>query len=700
MLKPLWHKHASFVLVILGLAAFILYLAPLYTHAQTAAVPLVNPILTGSNSAIFQFLNDFVVGVIGSLAAFAGLIFDWFIYNFIIEFGRHYQETSFGAVIDSTWSTVRDIFNLTFIFGLVYIGFQIILGINDSQAKRTIGWLILAALLVNFSLFITKFVVDFSNIAAVEIYNLFESVNGSGLGGATGNQIEVSISQAFINSLGMSSLFDALPGGAQLLYIFCLFITFLVLIYVFLAGAILIAIRFGALCLYLVFSPIMFIGWVFPGMAQYSKDYWHKFLGQAFFAPAFLFMLYLSFKVTDAFSDNTLRGTADNLQQLNGISPDNVDTVTSGFLLVFPFFITTIVFLVASMIVAKKMGAAGASGAISVGNSLRKSAQGMAYRNTAGLALAGGVKGFDRLDRAAERGGASGFAARMTRAAIGGESSRKLLEKGANYGAGGLGRDDVKKMNKERKSRATSGNADADAKKKIKKNARIGGTELESAVRGASTALLIDVLQGYKYGDEEYENIVNAMTHEQKKKLLDAKDDEFSATERKNLNSQAVKSVTDKIGSGLTLNSEAVAKLTPKEIDTLGNAWILKNSNLANLTYSQVDKVADSSSVLGESEKSTLKTKWGDAIMALPVSDYAKIMDRTAKDVAALPAQVLTNEAAIPHLTDKVMRAIAESNMTALDRATIKDHMAGATANISGADYLNRPDNNHRITHW
>ena len=305
----------------------------------------------------------------------AGSAFDYAIENFIVGFGRLYI-TGTGETIDALWSTVRDIFNLTFIFGLVYIGFKMILDSSDSSARKMLVSLIGAALLVNFSLFITKFIVDFSNIAATQVYNAFETT-GSG---------PLSITNGFMTIMGINSILSyEYTAGGSFAYVLGVLLIFCTLAYVFLAGAIMIIIRFVVLNIYMVFSPFMFLGWVFPALQSYSRDYWSGFLKQAFFAPAFIFMLYLSYMVASTFPVQRnlalmfRSDTANNASALTDVSS------------MIPYFAMVMVFLCASMVVAKKMGAHGSTMAVSVGKNISGRARGAlgAAAGGATLGLAG-----------------------------------------------------------------------------------------------------------------------------------------------------------------------------------------------------------------------------------------------------------------------------------------------------------------------
>ncbi len=323
--------------------------------AQQAAV---GEVIGGFNNPIYRMMYGFVLGVFGTIFGWSGAIFDVGLNKFLLGFGDLYYNHNVGVAVEETWKIVRDLFNLTFIFGLVYIGFKMILDADDHNGRKMLVNLIGAALLVNFSLFIIKFLIDISDITASVIANGFRDTP--------------SISNAFINVINLGTIlkldqsqFVTLEqGGGAFTYIFGIMIFFAVASFVFAAGGILLMIRFIVLNIYLVFSPVMFIGWVFPSFAHHSKKYIDGFLGQAFFAPAYLLMLYLSFKVLSTYADvqNVDYGLMFASGAVNASSAE----------MAIPFFILAMIFLVASLVVAKNMGAVGASTAVSIGDSWRK----------------------------------------------------------------------------------------------------------------------------------------------------------------------------------------------------------------------------------------------------------------------------------------------------------------------------------------
>ena len=83
--------------------------------------------------------------------------------------------------IPAAWTVVRDISNIFFLLILLYVGVQTILGLGHGT-KKIIAQVVIMALLINFSMFFTKIVIDASNILALVFYNKIDvstSVNGA-----------------------------------------------------------------------------------------------------------------------------------------------------------------------------------------------------------------------------------------------------------------------------------------------------------------------------------------------------------------------------------------------------------------------------------------------------------------------------------------------------------------------------------------
>ncbi|MCA9362067.1 hypothetical protein KC906_01710, partial [Candidatus Kaiserbacteria bacterium] len=354
---------------------------PLLLTILLFAVPLLT--LAEGPGTFDNILWNIVNSVFGTLAGLAGLLLNSGINTYVIGFGDQVFNNGIDLVINNLWTAVRDIFNLTFIFGLVYIGIKMILDSDNSNTRRWLVSLILAALLVNFSLFITKVVVDFTNILARQI-----AINGFN----TAADGEVLVSETFMRSLGITKTWGGMSGfsstqdGGVYAYIFGSMILFIIMAFVFAAGGILLIIRYVVLIFYMILSPLMFLGWVFPQMQGFSSRYWRNFLSRAFVAPVYLLLLYCSaFVVSSMYNGRS----PDYAAALNA---DGGSGVLSSFENTIPTFIIASVFLIASIVIAQKMGAEGASTAVNIGRNLTNKARQGAIKYT-GRAVGGATAG-------------------------------------------------------------------------------------------------------------------------------------------------------------------------------------------------------------------------------------------------------------------------------------------------------------------
>ena len=71
--------------------------------------------------------------------------------------------------MEKGWGAVRDVANIFFILMLLYVAIKTVLSLNVTDNKRLVGVIIIVALLINFSLFTTKVVIDASNIFSKNI---------------------------------------------------------------------------------------------------------------------------------------------------------------------------------------------------------------------------------------------------------------------------------------------------------------------------------------------------------------------------------------------------------------------------------------------------------------------------------------------------------------------------------------------------
>lgn len=94
-----------------------------------------------------------------------------------------YINVSIIQGITPIWETMRDIANITLLFMFIFIAFMTILGNHTYNIKNLTGRVIIVALLVNFSLFFSKAVIDVGNFFGYQFYKSIQTVAVQGVSG-------------------------------------------------------------------------------------------------------------------------------------------------------------------------------------------------------------------------------------------------------------------------------------------------------------------------------------------------------------------------------------------------------------------------------------------------------------------------------------------------------------------------------------
>lgn len=164
-----------------------------------------------------------------------------------------------NVVVSYGWSITRDLANIFLLLGLVVIGLGIILGIDEYQAKKTLPRLIAIALLINFTLVICGFILDFANL----LMNYF--LGAGSLHPGFANEIQSRLAESASKDYAGSA-------GTIIIY----FIFGVVASMVYFLYALLFIARYVYLWILVIIAPIAFVTKVFPVMSQ-AKQFFPSF---------------------------------------------------------------------------------------------------------------------------------------------------------------------------------------------------------------------------------------------------------------------------------------------------------------------------------------------------------------------------------------------------------------------------------------
>jgi hypothetical protein len=270
-----------------------------------------------------------------------GLVFDFSIWYSLQSstYTKFDGQVGDEGIVVTGWKLIRDFTNLIFIFALFVIAFTLILNLDERgegapmglDPKRTIARVIIMALLVNFSFFIGRTIIDVTNVFGLAFYNKLTAApiatnSSSELSGSIGSKAVGDPASFYTNWGGMRSISTNIIGQVnpqQLLlsngeikgsgwfiisydwsvYILLLLLTVmsfffnLFLVYIFGSIAFLFFTRTIGLYLGVITSPIAFVSWTVPALQKMNfigfDDWAKQFFGLAFMAPVFLFFLYI-----------------------------------------------------------------------------------------------------------------------------------------------------------------------------------------------------------------------------------------------------------------------------------------------------------------------------------------------------------------------------------------------------------------------
>ena len=342
---------------------------------------------TKETQAGFGFIGDAILNI------FSTLVYAFFrFFSLLLKISGFFLNWAFGlerftdvGVVQEGWRISRGVVNLFFVLVLMFIAFAAILQIETYGLKKLLPKLIIAALLINFSLVIAGAIIDFSQVLSHFFLKPFEGQ-------------AVSLSEFVAKGLNITKIFEA-KGGAEavgaeakrkgvdaltvLIGILGGLAVIIIMFIVMTAAAGFLIVRVVALWILLVLMPIAWLFWILPGLNKQWGNWWSSFLKWVFFAPAFAFFFYLTLMTIGHVNEKgeVVGGFLSNVYSKVplGQNEEWPDAFFSSSELILQY-IFLILLLVASIVVAQKAGVYGAGYAMSTVKWVGKGAAGGASR--------------------------------------------------------------------------------------------------------------------------------------------------------------------------------------------------------------------------------------------------------------------------------------------------------------------------------
>jgi len=270
----------------------IFALAPIFTFFTAGVKPAYASVTEEVLLAAVAYLGNAVLSLSTRILYIAGLFFDESLKISILNFHKY---VDLGAIQDA-WVIIRDLSNMFFIFIMLYIAIATVLQLSSFNMKQMLGTVMLAALLINFSMVFAKVIIDSSNIIALEFYekivseandkgNSLSGIFAGGLNIQTVYKTEVDRTGKNTPQMSLMGVIIGTFGG-----------TFFVLTtaFVFFTAAFIFIVRTIMLLGLIILSPLAFLSMALgPYGKGFSGEWWDRILKQSFLAPAYIFLLYI-----------------------------------------------------------------------------------------------------------------------------------------------------------------------------------------------------------------------------------------------------------------------------------------------------------------------------------------------------------------------------------------------------------------------
>jgi len=324
--------------------------------------------------------NIFTDGVVAcAIYAILDVISDWLLagvvnlvgglFNTFVDFA--FADLASTAFVQVGFGITLGVANMFFVLILLWIAVATIFDFEPYTARSLLPKLIIAALLINFSLAIGNTFIKLSNgIAAIfhqritgngqkYMYNLVaDAASFAEIQDTTppntappASAEEIAAIKISAKEMPKSRENDLELGIASRIY--KIFIS-PVFIFVMLAGALFILIRQISLMFLLILGPLAFLFMILPATSGMWSSWWQKLFRWSFFLPAFMFFMFLSLTVG---------------QQLAGAASQGHQAIS-----IWIQYGMTIALMIGSLLVANQMGIYGAGAVNAVGKRMAKGA--------------------------------------------------------------------------------------------------------------------------------------------------------------------------------------------------------------------------------------------------------------------------------------------------------------------------------------
>jgi hypothetical protein len=308
---------------------------------------------------IIGSIGNFLLSLASYLLAISGIFLNLSL-NITTHVGDFYNSI---PALNEVWLVVRNMSSIFIIFALLYSSIKVIVGAGSSSAtKELIAKIVIAGVMINFSLFFTKVLIDGSNLVSLQFYRAIAPKSAGSLNNLSSAFNDGGLSDVFMSSFKIPRIYEnkpvlkAVDTGLSIGISTIAGMLMMIIAAISLLGAsVAIMFRTAYLIFIMAVSPIYFAAMIFPQLEDKAKEVTKIFKAQLIFMPTYLFLMYVALKLISSPGFSAIFNQGSNGVPGAGEGPFGVTSIA-----VMVQFIIASIFINAPLVAAIAAGASGA----------------------------------------------------------------------------------------------------------------------------------------------------------------------------------------------------------------------------------------------------------------------------------------------------------------------------------------------------
>ena len=264
------------------------------------------------------------------MAYIADASFD-FLANSFLEVKAETFNTSSSTY--QAWGVMRNIANVAFVIAFIFIIFSQLtgMGVSNYGVKKMLPRIVVAAILVNVSFFITQIAIDISNILGYSIRQVFDAIaTSSGIGSSDAVASDFATGGGFAGIAGLV-LAGAVAGVALYAMLSTLIPVILAAVIALVLVLFILVARQAIVILLVILSPLAFVAFLLPNTERLFKA-WRKMLTAMLLVFPIIALLFGASLLASQILTNTFSGNVE------GDGSNMFGQIMAAAVLVLPLF--------------------------------------------------------------------------------------------------------------------------------------------------------------------------------------------------------------------------------------------------------------------------------------------------------------------------------------------------------------------------